>query len=109
MSPKPVPSERAIIGNGDRDEVIHSRLVHEDKPRHKSLSIWHLQRRLTELGYAEAGADRSGFYLDLTREAVSAYQRDREEPEGTLTRDQLEAIFNGDDNVTLTFDLPDFT
>lgn len=66
----------------------------------KSLTVHHLQRRLTELGYGEASSDKDGWYGDLTMEAVKAFQGDnRLEATGVMDADTLRRIFKGDPNV----------
>lgn len=115
---KPAPSTRksarkapkdAVVGGGDTDPVIYSRVTPEGRAKtRKSLTVHHLQRRLTWLGYEVAAADLDGQYGTLTTAAVSAWQRDNEYPEGDLTHTQFLEIFEGDPNVTASVDVPIF-
>lgn len=101
----PVASRYAVVGGGETDAVMLSRCVFKNPAARKSLTVHHLQRRLTELGYREADADKDGWYGDLTRNAVAAFQRDRKlDGDGLMTEQTLLAIFNGDLNVTVVID-----
>ena len=66
----------------------------------KSLTVHHLQRRLAELGYGDAAADRDGWYGDLTKAAVESFQGDNKlEATGIIDADTFKRIFAGDPNV----------
>jgi hypothetical protein len=93
-----------VIGKADTDTVLLSALVFENKNARKSLSVHHLQRRLEELGYTEAGADRDGYYGPLTRAAVRRLQEDEEleNTSGLVDLETLRNIFENDDNVTVS-------
>lgn len=106
---KPKPREPyAVVGGGDTDEVLHSRAVPLERAKtRKSLTIHHLQRRLTELGFPEAGADLDGRWGALTGRAVTAWQeKNGHEPTGELTGPQFLDIFSEDINVTAVVDTP---
>jgi len=91
-----------VIGAGETDEVFFKQCVYKNTYARKSLTVHHLQRRLTELGYADANADRDGWYGDLTKSAVEQWQKDNgHEPTGILKADTFTAIFAGDKNVTV--------
>lgn len=92
-----------VISAADTDEVFLSALIFENKHARKSLSVHHLQRRLNELGYSEAFADRDGYYGALTRDAVARLQADEDldNQTGLVDWETLENIFEHDDNVTL--------
>lgn len=94
----------AVVGTGETDTVQLSAIVYKNIHQRKSLSVHHLQRRLNELGYTEAYADRDGFYGDLTATSVGSFQSDHD-LEVTARADQptLEAIFKDDPNVSLDF------
>jgi hypothetical protein len=101
----PAPSRYAVVGGGETDAVMLSRCVFKNPAARKSLTVHHLQRRLVELGYHEADADKDGWYGDLTRNAVAAFQRDRGfDGEGLMNEQTLLAIFDGDANVTVVID-----
>jgi peptidoglycan hydrolase-like protein with peptidoglycan-binding domain len=96
----------AVVGNGETDEVLLSRAVYQSKRTRKSLTVHHLQRRLTELGYQTAGADIDGFLGDLTKRAVAKFQADSGLPEtGDVDAETFERIFEGDPNVTVKLDV----
>lgn len=95
------PGATAVVGNADTDEVFLSKLEYRAYAR-KSLSVHHLQRRLNDLGYTEAYADRDGWYGDLTHDAVARFQIDHNlQASGLVDAETAQAIFDGDPNVTL--------
>jgi hypothetical protein len=98
-------SPSAVVGTGDRDDVLLSRCVFKSVATRKSLSVHHLQRRLVELGYPDAGSDKDGWYGDLTRMAVGFFQADHNlAGDGIADAVTLTAIFDGDNNVTVVLD-----
>jgi len=104
---KPKPrTPYAVVGGGTTDEVLYSRAVPLERAKtRKSLTIHHLQRRLTELGFPEAGADLDGRWGMLTGRAVEAWQKDAgHEATGDLTAEQFTEIFSDDINVTIVVD-----
>jgi peptidoglycan hydrolase-like protein with peptidoglycan-binding domain len=71
----------------------------------KSLTVLHIQRRLTDEGFSDAQSAPGGRYEALTTRAVSLWQESRKEPAtGVLTREQFADLFEGDPNVTVTID-----
>lgn len=111
VSPTPVTkpaahsNPSAVVGTGTRDDVLLSRCVFKSAATRKSLSVHHLQRRLAELGYPDAGSDKDGWYGDLTRMAVGFFQADRKlAGDGIVDAATLAAIFDGDSNVTVVLD-----
>ena len=89
-----------VVGLGDKDEVSLDACVYMNKYSRKSLTVHHLQRRLTELGYSEADSDKDGWYGELTMEAVKGFQGDnRLEVTGLMDADTFKRIFKGDPNV----------
>jgi peptidoglycan hydrolase-like protein with peptidoglycan-binding domain len=109
--PKPVAprvaTPNAVVGKGKRDDVLLSRMVFKNPHAHKSLSVHHLQRRLTELGYGEAGADQDGLIGTLTVSAIYKYQTDNKNlnRDGIVDADTLQAIFDGDPNCNVIIDI----
>lgn len=92
----------AVVSNNIVDYVRLSAIIYKNMLARKSLSVHHLQRRLNELGYTEAFADRDGFYGDKTKEAIGRFQGDNNLPGGgTANRETLELLFTGDPNVNL--------
>lgn len=102
--PVPVVVEEAaathVVGSGDKDEVYLKQCVYKNMYARKSLTVHHLQRRLAELGYGDAAADRDGWYGDLTKAAVESFQGDNKlEATGIIDADTFKCIFAGDPNV----------
>jgi hypothetical protein len=100
----PAPSTVAteVVGNGDTDLVKLSAMKFKNIYARKSLSVHHLQRRLNDLGYSEAYADKDGYYGDLTFEGVARYQRDNGlDVTGYMDPATMKAVFTGDPNVTI--------
>jgi peptidoglycan hydrolase-like protein with peptidoglycan-binding domain len=89
-----------VVGLGDKDEVLLAKCVYKNAYARKSLTVHHLQRRLGELGYGDAMADRDGWYGDLTKESVKQFQGDNKlEDTGIMDAKTFERIFAGDPNV----------
>lgn len=87
----------AVVSGADKDEVLLSACVYKNMYARKSLSVHHLQRRLAVLGYHNADADKDGWYGDLTRDAVAAFQAAKNiNGDGQMNAATLEAIFAGD-------------
>lgn len=103
--PAAVPSApHAAVSGAEVDPVAYSRAVPTGKtgPR-KSLTVYHVQRRLAEHGHVEAWSET--IYGELTQRSVAAFQRGRAEAEtGILTREQFAALFAGDPNVEVLQD-----
>lgn len=100
----PVPAARgAAVTKEGIDPVLLSVCIYKNPAARKSLSVHHLQRRLNELGYHDAYGDKDGWYGDLTRAAVAAYQKDNglvvDGREGLMDEVTLKKIFAGDPNV----------
>lgn len=96
---RPSPGGQAVSGQ-DVDDVSLSRIVFKNQFARKSLSVHHMQRRLAELGYADAYTDKDGWYGDLTMKAVAAFQADEGLAGGGLVdRVTLDALFYDDPNV----------
>lgn len=102
-----VAAPNAVVGKGERDDVLLSRMVFKNPHAHKSLSVHHLQRRLTELGYGEAGADQDGLIGTLTTAAIYKFQVDNKNlnRDGIVDADTLQAIFDGDPNCNVIIDI----
>lgn len=94
------PAANHVVGDGDHDEVYLKQCVYKNMYARKSLTVHHLQRRLGELGYGDATADRDGWYGDLTLGSVKAFQEDNKlEPTGIMDAVTFERVFAGDPNV----------
>lgn len=88
----------AVSGN-DVDEVYLAKCVYKNKFERKSLTIHHLQRRLDELGYPDAGSDKDGYLGDLTQLAIEKFQEANGLPVGKIDAATFEKIFQGDPHV----------
>ena len=99
----PTPSPvRHVVSGGDTDDVYLDKCVFKNTFARKSLTIHHVQRRLVELGYRDAGSDKDGWYGDLTQMSIAAFQKDRSlAGEGCMNSETLVALFDGDQNVTV--------
>lgn len=93
------PTEYAVVSNDEVDEVHLSAFVFENIYAKKVLSVHHLQRRLVEWGFREAGIDKDGWYGSATVGAVHQFQEAYGLPVGDLDMATLEAIFTNDTNV----------
>jgi murein L,D-transpeptidase YcbB/YkuD len=92
----------ATVSGNAVDQVLLSSCVFKNKFARKSLSIHHVQRRLTELGYPEAATDNDGWYGDDTMVAVAAFQEaEGLEATGTMDMATLNALFHDDPNVVV--------
>lgn len=96
----------AVVGNGATDPVLYSKARMPGRTENKkSLTVLHVQRALTALGFYEAQSAPGGRYETLTARAVSQYQESRaEEPTGVLTRAQFSELFMNDPNVEVVQD-----
>ena len=98
-TPSPV---RHVVSGGDTDDVYLDKCVYKNTFARKSLTIHHVQRRLVELGYRDAGSDKDGWYGDLTQMSIAAFQKDRSfAGEGCMNSETFVALFDGDQNVTV--------
>lgn len=97
---RPAPAGPAVVSDNEVDDVLLSACVYKNLYARKSLTVHHLQRRLNELGYTEAFADRDGYYGDLTKMAVARFQEDSGiDGDGIVDAPTLLAVFKGDPNV----------
>lgn len=89
-----------ISANAEVDTVKVSAIKFKNLHARRSISVYHTQRRLKELGYAEAGADREGFYAEGTLAAMRKFQAENKlDGEGMPDLKTLEKLFKGDPNV----------
>lgn len=104
-TPEPVKPAKVVRGHSvsgkGTDDVFLKNCVYMNKAARKSLTVHHLQRRLNELGYAEAYSDKDGWYGDLTKVAVEKYQKDNKlAVTGLVDEKTFTSIFAGDSLVT---------
>ena len=89
-----------VVSGGNKDTVILANCVYKNAYARKSLTVHHVQRRLTELGYTDANADKDGWFGDLTKLATSKFQKDKGlSATGLMDADTFSKLFEGDSNV----------
>ena len=94
-----------VVSGNDTDEVRLSACVYKNVFSKKSLTVHHLQRRLDELGYKDAGSDKDGWYGDLTMKSVLEFQRDSGlDGDGFMNAVTFAAVFDNDPHVTVVVD-----
>lgn len=106
-APKVAPArkQKVVVSGQAKDDVLLSRCVFKNMYSRKSLTIHHVQRRLEELGYRDAGSDKDGWYGDLTKRAVAAFQKDSKMADtGVIDAATFEAIFADDPYVNVIID-----
>lgn len=98
----PQAAANAAVSGNATDDVLLEQCVVKNKFARKSLTIHHVQRRLVEWGYVDAGADKDGWYGDHTLRAVAAFQADHSlDGAGVMNAATLVALFEGDHNVNV--------
>jgi hypothetical protein len=103
-TPEPIVVEKpkaaqAVSGNGV-DEVFLANCIYKNVFARKSLSVHHLQRRLIELGFKDADADKDGWLGDETVSAIKNFQASKGlDVTGSVDATTLTKIFEGDHNV----------
>jgi hypothetical protein len=99
---QPTPAGPAVVSNNEVDDVVLAKIIYKNLYARKSLSVHHVQRRLIELGYTEAGKDKDGYYGDHTKSAVTRFQGENKiEGNGMADAKTLTLLFTGDPNVNL--------
>ena len=88
------------VSGEDVDDVILANCVYKNVYARKSLTVHHLQRRLIELGYKDADADKDGWLGDETVAAIKNFQASKGlDVTGSVDATTLTKIFEGDHNV----------
>lgn len=96
------PTAYAVTGEGETDEVYVARIVYKNNLQKRVRSVFHVQRRLAEWGFENASADEPGWYGDLTRDSVAAFQKQLGlEETGMVDAETATRLFEGDTNVTV--------
>lgn len=96
------PTVYAVTGEGDTDEVHLSKIVFKNRMKKRVLSVFHVQRRLGEWGFGNALAESRGWYGDVTKDCVAAFQKQVGlEETGIVDAETLTRLFEGDTNVTV--------
>ena len=108
LMPEPVaaPQQEAehqasqAVSGEDVDDVRLANCVYKNVYARKSLTVHHLQRRLIELGYKDADADKDGWLGDETVASIKDFQADKGmDVTGSVDADTFTKIFEGDHNV----------
>jgi hypothetical protein len=90
----PVSGVGIVVSGADTDDVRLDKCVFKNMAAKKSLSVHHVQRKLTALGYRDAASDKDGWYGDHTLLAVAAYQQACGiEGDGLMNAATLEKLF----------------
>jgi hypothetical protein len=96
----PAPAGPAVVGNDSVDDVRLSACVYKNINSQKSLTVHHLQRRLLELGFVEAGLDKDGYFGAATKAAIRNFQSSKKlDVTGDVDAVTFKAVFKGDPNV----------
>ena len=103
-TPEPVvveqPQASHAVSGEDVDDVILANCVYKNVYARKSLTVHHLQRRLIELGYKDADADKDGWLGDETVASIKDFQADKGmDVTGSVDADTFTKIFEGDVHV----------
>jgi hypothetical protein len=90
------------VSGDDVDNVILANCIYKNVYARKSLTVHHLQRRLIELGYKDADADKDGWLGDETVASIKKFQADKGmDVTGTVDADTFIKIFEGDVHVNV--------
>ena len=103
-TPEPVaaqqPKASQAVSGEDVDDVLLANCVYKNVYARKSLTVHHLQRRLIELGYKDADADKDGWLGDETVSSIKKFQADKGmDVTGSVDADTFTKIFEGDVHV----------
>lgn len=105
-TPEPVvaqqPQASQAVSGEDVDDVMLANCVYKNVYARKSLTVHHLQRRLIELGYKDADADKDGWLGDETVASIKKFQADKGmDVTGSVDADTFIKIFEGDVHVNV--------
>jgi hypothetical protein len=103
-TPEPVaaqqPKASQAVSGEDVDDVLLANCVYKNVYARKSLTVHHLQRRLIELGYKDADADKDGWLGDETVASIKKFQADKGmDVTGSVDAGTFTKIFEGDVHV----------
>jgi peptidoglycan hydrolase-like protein with peptidoglycan-binding domain len=100
--PKASRQASQAVSGDDVDDVILANCIYKNVYARKSLTVHHLQRRLIELGYKDADADKDGWLGDETVASIKKFQADKGmDVTGTVDADTFKKIFEGDVHVNV--------
>ena len=98
--PKASRQASQAVSGDDVDDVILANCIYKNVYARKSLTVHHLQRRLIELGYKDADADKDGWLGDETVASIKKFQADKGmDVTGSVDTDTFIKIFEGDVHV----------
>lgn len=98
--PKASRQASQAVSGDDVDDVILANCIYKNVYARKSLTVHHLQRRLIELGYKDADADKDGWLGDETVASIKKFQADKGmDVTGSVDVDTFKKIFEGDVHV----------
>ena len=100
--PKASHQASHAVSGEDVDDVILANCIYKNVYARKSLTVHHLQRRLIELGYKDADADKDGWLGDETVASIKKFQADKGmDVTGSVDADTFIKIFEGDVHVNV--------
>lgn len=86
-------------------EVRLSAIVFKNPFSKRSVSVYHLQQRLIELGLDSVKNDKQGWFGDATKHEIMLFQEKHGlQSTGLVDEATLLAIFDGDDKVKVIID-----
>ena len=98
--PQAIYQASQAVSGDDVDDVMLANCVYKNVYARKSLTVHHLQRRLIELGYKDADADKDGWLGDETVASIKEFQADKGmDVTGSVDADTFTKIFEGDVHV----------
>ena len=98
--PKATYQPSQAVSGEDVDDVLLANCIYKNVYARKSLTVHHLQRRLIELGYKDADADKDGWLGDETVASIKDFQADKGmDVTGSVDSETFIKIFEGDVNV----------
>ena len=98
--PKASRQASHAVSGEDVDDVILANCIYKNVYARKSLTVHHLQRRLIDLGYKDADADKDGWLGDETVASIKKFQADKGmDVTGSVDTDTFIKIFEGDVHV----------
>jgi peptidoglycan hydrolase-like protein with peptidoglycan-binding domain len=99
----PTPAGPAVVGSGEVDDVVLSSCVYKNDANRRSLTVYHVQRKLIELELLQDGLVKAGYYGDLTKQAVAVFQANNAiAGDGLMDAVTFAALFEGDPSVRVS-------
>lgn len=82
-------------------EVFEDKIIYLNTKAKKSMSVWQVQRRLSDLGYTQVRKAKPGYYEEITLKAVEDYRADKNLGDGQIDAKFLKSLFKDDKAVKL--------